>query len=216
LAIEAEHKAFPNMPQRDLAKRLGVSKTKVGLALRIMPKLEDYHRELITDNLDKNCKEDGNLAPPRGKNSDEEDELDPPQVNPKPGYQITESVLGALAVLEDIDEVGDTLEILMFHRTPEAEAKRCIEYVKNGEGGANNFFFDKFQSKNKGEDPYAEDWKGLNPAIKVKHKGGEDYEVKLTVTGGQKAFEIVHEAQRTLEGGLAGKLARFLKDASKS
>lgn len=72
------------------------------------------------------------------------------------------------------------------------------------------------KSKNKEEDPYAEDWKGLNPAIKVKHKGGEDYEVKLTVTGGQKALEIAQSAHRTLEGGLAAKVIKFLNDAGKT
>jgi hypothetical protein len=97
-----------------------------------------------------------------------------------------------------------------------AETKKFIEFVKNG-GEPLDFIKMKYEKgKIKQEDPYAEDWKGLHPSIKVKHKGGEDYEIHLAVSGGQKALEIAQGAHRSLEGGLAGKLIKFLNDAGNS
>jgi len=51
------------------------------------------------------------------------------------------------------------------------------------------------------EDPLAEDWKALGPGIKVKYKGGEDYEIHLTVTGGDKALKTAKAALKAIRGG---------------
>src|SRR5580658_8696751 len=53
LAIEKEHLAFPDMTQRELAKRLGVSKTKVNNALILAKALNEGSRQMIDMNLDK-------------------------------------------------------------------------------------------------------------------------------------------------------------------
>ncbi len=56
----------------------------------------------------------------------------------------------------------------------------------------------------------------MHPSIKVKHKGGEDYEIRLGVRGGQKALELAQGAHRSLVGGLGAKILKFLNEAGNS
>ncbi len=75
-----------------------------------------------------------------------------------------------------------------------------IEWVQNG-GEPHDFVRDHNEKEqNKKKDPFAEDWKDLGPNIKVKYKGGEDYEIHLAMTGGQKTLETAQADQRILEG----------------
>ncbi len=209
LAIEKEHLLHPNLSQRELAKRLGVSKSKVNNALKILAVLNKLSRGSIDMNLDK-VPLDGDFHPPTS-DQPQDVEGDPVQTldKTKPDYEITEYVLLALADLEDPAYVSDTLDIIIDNKMNLGLAKKLIEFVMNG--GEPEAFDPKKAStgKEKEEDPFAEDWKGLGKDIKVKHKGGEDYEIKLAVTGGEKAFEIVQAAQRTLEGGLVERLSKI-------
>jgi ParB-like chromosome segregation protein Spo0J len=229
LAIEAEHKTFPNMPQRELAQRLGVSKSKVNNALVLAKALDETARMVIEMNLNpNNWDSQGRLIPDGDNDSEDEDDLvqlldkDPqtkgsrvqPLDKPKPKYRITESILLVSAGLEDPEMMADTVEFSIYYQLNEALAKKMVEWVDDG--GEPQYFDPKKASngKNMGEDPLAEAWKGLGPNFKVKYKGGEDYEIHLAVTGEQKVLETVRATQFALEGGLTAKLAGFLKGLS--
>ncbi len=131
----------------------------------------------------------------------------------EPEYLITESILLILAKLADPDLIEETLEIVIDNRMPEVLAKKMVEWVKDGNEARD---FDTKKASNKEKDPMAEAWKGLGPDIKVKHKGGEAYEIHLSVTGGQKALETAQAAQRFLKGGLTAKLVGFLMQEPKT
>ena len=140
LAIEAEHNIFPDMPQRELGKRLGKSKTKVGNALLLAKVTNEESRRMIGNNLDPTCDNDGfrvdlpaedldtegNLAPSRGKNITPEAPLAPTRGRTKSDYRITEYVSLALAGLEDPKEVQYALEIVLMNEMP------LVQGQKNG------------------------------------------------------------------------------------
>ena len=56
--------------------------------------------------------------------------------------------------------------------------------------------------KPKEEDPLAEGWKDFDPDIKVKYKGGEDYEIHLTISGRDKALKTARAAQKAIRGSI--------------
>ena len=116
----------------------------------------------------------------------------------------------ALVVLEDPWDISDTLELIIVNEMNESVAKRFIEWVNNGNEPMKFDTNPRAKGNTQEEDPFTEAWKGLGPLIKVKHKGGENYEIKLAVTGGQKALEAAQAAQMALEGSVAAKLAGFL------
>jgi hypothetical protein len=228
LAIEKEHLLHPKMTQRQLADRLGLSKSKVNNALKILAAMNEYSRGSISENLW--------VSPylPDNKNTDTEEEEGADLVQPldktpvskrgqgkkskkeKPRYRISESILLALTGLEDPWDITDAVDFIILNEFKESMVNKLIEFLIDG--GELKDFDPKTASKgkNKGEDPFAEDWKGLHPSIKVKHKGGEDYEIHLAVSGGQKALEIAQGAHRSLEGGLGTKLLKFLSEAGNS
>jgi len=216
LAIEKEQKLHPKLTQRELADRLGISKSKVNRALKILAVIDSFTRGTIDCNLDKAPLHGDVSVPARDKTPDEENDLVPPRDKTEPVYEITESILLALTDLDDPDLMSLAIEIMIDFKMPAGSVKKVMEYVKNG--GQPEDFDPKKNSngQNKGEDPFAMNWKGLNPAIKVKHKGGEGYEIRLAVTGGQKALEIAQGAHRSLEGGIVGKLTKFLNEAGNS
>ncbi|HXL72642.1 MAG TPA: hypothetical protein VN963_03370, partial [bacterium] len=216
LAIETESKAFPDMPQRQLAKRLGVSKTKVGNALILAKVMNEESRRMIGNNLDPTCDNDGFQVDPPVEDPDTEDDFAPSRgKTPAPGaplaptrgktksdYRITEYVLLALAGLKDPKRIEYAIEEILIKEMPLVQVKKLVEWVNDGndlydfdpKGGSNG--------KPTEEDPLAEDWKTLGPGIKVKYKGGEDYEIHLTVTGGDKALKTARAAQKAIRGGI--------------
>ncbi len=217
LAIEAEHKAFPDMNQRDLAKRLGVSKSKVNNALILANVLNEDSREMIDRNLDPECDSNGNIIHSRKKDYDAEDNLVQPLdktspsgtnlVQPldktRPEYRIKITTLLALAVLEEPDLIEYTLMDIFDNEMTDDQIKRLIQWLNDG-NYLEDFDLKKApkQDKPKEIDPLAEAWKGLGPQIKVKYKGGEDYEIRINVTGGQKALKTAQAAQKALQGGI--------------
>jgi hypothetical protein len=216
LAIEKEHNIFPDMPQRELGKRLGKSKTKVGNALLLAKVMNEESRQMIGNNLDPTCDNDGfrvdlpaedpdtedNLAPSRGKTPSPGTPLAPRRGNIKTDYRITEVILLALAGLKDPEMIEYAIEEILIKEMPLVQVKKLVEWVNDGndlydfdsKGGSNG--------KSKEEDPLAEDWKDLGPGIKVKYKGGEDYEIHLTESGGDKALKTARAAQKAIRGGI--------------
>ncbi|HXL73860.1 MAG TPA: ParB N-terminal domain-containing protein, partial [bacterium] len=75
LAIEKERLAFPDMPQRELAKRLGVSKSKVGNALLLAKVMNEESRRMIGNNLDPTLDNDGFPVHLPAEDPDTEDNL---------------------------------------------------------------------------------------------------------------------------------------------
>ena len=213
LAIEAEHKAFPNLTQRELADRLGVSKTKVNTALILTKALTEGSRSTIDLNLDTPP------YPPQPDAKDPEEEDDfvrtPDKTAPdgnlvrspdktKPYYRITEYVLLALLKL-DPDEIDEILELVIVNKMNPVVAERFAQWILDG-NETMKFDTSAHNGKTKEPDPLAEAWKTLGPQIKVKYKGGENYEIHLSVTGGQKALETAQAVQKALQGGLAKRL----------
>jgi len=208
LAIEKEHLAFPSLTQRELAKRLGVSKTKVNTALILAKALNEGARSTINLNLDtppyppqpnaKDPREDDFVRTPDKTGPDGNPVRSPDKR--KPYYRITEYVLLALLEL-DPDTIEEIMELVIINEMNVNQAKRFAQWILDGnemmdfdlKGGSNG--------KPKEEDPLAEDWKALGPGIKVKYKGGEDYEIHLTVTGGDKALKTAKAAQKAIRGG---------------
>ena len=76
-----------------------------------------------------------------------------------------------------------------------------VEWVNDGNESYNFDPKGGSNSKTQKKDPLAEDWKALGPGIKVKYKGGEDYEIRLTVTGGDKALKTAKAALKAIRGG---------------
>jgi hypothetical protein len=195
LAIETESKAFPDMTQRELAKRLGISKSKVNNALILTKALNEYARSTINGNL-------GTPPYPSQPNAKDprEDDFVQPLDKKKPYYRITESILLALLKL-DPDTIGDILELVVINEMNENQAKRFAQWILDG-NETMKFDLQGGSSKPKEEDPLAEDWKDFGPGIKVKYKGGEDYEIHLTVSGGDKALKTARAAQKAIRGGI--------------
>jgi hypothetical protein len=215
LAIEKEHLAFPNLSHRQLAKRLGKSKGKIGNALLLTKVLDEHSRGSIDLNLDKAYLPGDFKALPPDEDLDDADDADPKQgKNPlkthgaqplgtqEADYQITESILLALVPLEDPIYISCTLDIIIDNEMTEVQAKKIIQWVYDGNEPEDFDLQAAFQDKPKEIDPMAEAWKGLGPQIKVKYKGGEDYEIRISVTGGQKALKTAQAAQKALQGGI--------------
>ncbi len=229
LAIEKEHQDHPDLSLRQLGKRLGVSKTKVGTALTLTSYLNDMCRDMISCNLNPETDNDGfRVDVPAEEEEDEVETVRPPDTQPglgiptvpppdtkptsgtrlappvgrkKSDYQITESILLALASLSEIGAI-DALELIFGWEMNEATVKKLVQWIVDGYDSRD---FDPnagSNGKRKEEDPLAEDWKALGPGIKVKYKGGEDYEIHLTVTGGDKALKTARAAQKAIRGGI--------------
>jgi hypothetical protein len=209
LAIEREHLAFPNMSLRKLAKRLGKSKTKVGNALLLLKVLNEDSRHMIDLNLDKYGFPGDHEAPsPDGDTDMDEDATQPggksvhPVDTQAPEYEITENILEILSKLKDPDLIADTLEVVIDNEMTEGLVKKLVKWVQDGNEPTD---FDPkagCNDKPQEEDPLAEDWKDLDPGIKVKHKGGENYEIHLTVSGRDKALKTARAAQKAIQGGI--------------
>jgi hypothetical protein len=228
LAIEKEHQDHPDLSLRQLGKRLGVSKSKVGRALLLTGYLDEMCRDMISNNLNPETDNDGFRVDVPEEDLDEETEtarlpdtqpgsgaptVPPRDTKPTVGtrigpsgrkekseYRITESILLALAPLAD--EALDALELIFGWEMNEAVVKRFVQWIVDGNEPRD---FDPnvgSKDKTKEEDPLAEAWKGLDPGIKVKHKGGDDYEIHLKVTGGPKALKTAQAAQKAIQGGI--------------
>lgn len=210
LAIQAEHKAFPDMPQRQLAKRLGVSKTKVGNALILGKVINDWAKDTINLNLDKPPVHGDVFAPTRGKENEDEEDVAPSRGKTESDYQITEYVLLALAVLENPDLIDEAIGLIIDNEMSVDVVKKFIDWIKKGNEPQD--FDPSAGSKGgkKGKDVNEEVWKEFAPNLKVKYKGGEDYEIHLAITGSQKTYDTAQAIQGVLQGGLAAKMAKFL------
>jgi hypothetical protein len=201
LAIEAESKAFPNMSQRDLAKRLGVSKSKVNNALVLTKLIDQNDRDWIHMNLDPNCGSQGNLFKRPGEKYDTEEALVHLMDKSASKYRITENHLLALIALEDRNYVGTLIDIIIKKEMAVEQVKKLVQWVNKGNEPEDFDHQKSPKDKSQQSDPLAEDWKALGPGIKVKYKGGEDYEIHLTVTGGDKALKTARAAQKAIRGG---------------
>jgi len=107
-----------------------------------------------------------------------------------------------LAGLNDPADIEYAIEAILINELPLVQVKKMVEWVN--EGNDPGYFDPKDGSNGKPqeEDPLAEDWKDFGPGIKVKYKGGEDYEIHLTVTGGDKALKTARAAQKAIRGGI--------------
>jgi len=215
LAIEKEHQDNPGLSLRQLGKRLEVSKSKAGNALLITGYLDEMCRDMISNNLNPETDNNGfRVDLPEGDPEDEAKTVQPLDTNPAPGtrldlpqgriksdYRITESILLALAPLAELDEVLTALELIFGWEMNEGVVKRFVQWIVDG-NEPRDFDPNAPSGKPQEEDPLAEEWKALRPGIKVKYKGGEDYEIHLTVTGGQKALETAKAAQKSFRRGI--------------
>jgi len=234
LAIEKEHQDNPALSLRQLGKRLGVSKSKVGNALLLTAYLDEMCRDMISNSLNPETDNDGFRLDVPQEDPDEEAETVQPldtqtasgtptvqrldtqptigtQFGPsgsiqKTDYRITESILLALAPLAELDEVLTALELIFGWEMNEGVVKRFVQWIVDGNEPRD---FDPnvgSKGKTKEEDPLAEAWKALGPGIKVKYKGGDNYEIHLNVTGGPKALKATQAAQKAIQGGIFEKM----------
>jgi len=153
------------------------------------------------------------VRPPGTQTAPETPTVRPPDTKPTVGtrlgpsgniqksdYRITESILLALAPLAEIGAI-DALEPIFGWEMNEGTVKKLVQWIVDGYDSRD---FDPNTGSNgkpKEEDPLAEDWKAFGPGIKVKYKGGEDYEIHLTVTGGDKTLKTAKAAQKATRGG---------------
>jgi DNA-binding Lrp family transcriptional regulator len=234
LAIEAEHEANPDLTQRELGKRLGVSKSKINNALKIMEVMGEKARGMIEMNLttppypfqldakdpdqeedfvqplDKTSAPGGKFVQPLDKTPASGEKLVQPLDKTKPYYRISESVLLALVGLKDLDKFDKTLEIVIYDQISEGTVKKIIDWVNKGNDPLAFGQDEATMDENEDFDPFEEEWKAFAPNLKVKYKGGEDYEIHLAITGSQKTYDTAQAIQGVLQGGLAAKMAKFL------
>ncbi len=199
LAIEEEKRANPNMRQKEIGERLGKDKSKVSLAMNLLPLLNPATRELITRNLDQaKAAEDGKFLPPEKSQAGEEEKFLPPEKS-KPEYEITESILVVLADLSDPLVIEKAINWVIENKLNESKAKKLVEWVKNG--GKMEEFGKKEDSSDLSDekDPMEGMWKSMVPPVGVEFKGGEDYEFKVAVKGGRTASTIYQAVRAVLE-----------------
>jgi hypothetical protein len=184
------------------SKRLGVSKSKVNNALVLTKLIDQNDRDWIHMNLDANCDSQGNLFRRRSENYDTEEALVHLMDKSASKYRITENHLLALIPLEDQNYVGTLIDTMIKKEITVDQVKKLVQWV-NKVNEPEDFDHQKTpKAKTQQPDPLAEDWKALGPGIKVKYKGGEDYEIHLTVTGGDKALKTARAAQKAIRGGI--------------
>src|SRR5258708_9068095 len=118
LAIEKRMNLPPKINQERLAARLGFGQNKIARAVKIMGVLTPAAREAITRNLENTPK------------SLENDYL--PQITENKGFLITQSILLALADLEDLQKVEAALKVVLEDYLDEPEATMLVEYVYAG------------------------------------------------------------------------------------
>ncbi|HEY5038965.1 MAG TPA: hypothetical protein VIJ93_07850, partial [bacterium] len=105
--------------QRKLAAQLGMSHTKIYRAMKIMEFLNPAGREAIRLHL-------ATAAPLNG------DKSGTPRATDPTTYQITESILLALADLKDPLMVEKAVKVVIEGKLTESQAKKLVDWVKAG------------------------------------------------------------------------------------
>ncbi len=118
LAIEKLLSGEQAPTQRELAAQLGWHESKISRVMKIMMALNPGARELVRQNLaSQDSQQDEKLAPRKSKNK---------------VFLITESILLALADLEDPQQVERALRQVLDDHLTEAKVKGLVEWVKVG------------------------------------------------------------------------------------
>jgi ParB family transcriptional regulator, chromosome partitioning protein len=109
----------PKPTQVELAKQIGKSRAKVYNALKIVTALTPTSLEIIDRNL-------GKISPSEGVKCQ-------PLASKNKGFLITESILLALADLEDPQQVEKALKVVIDGYLEEPQVKRLVAGVKGGQ-----------------------------------------------------------------------------------
>ncbi|HEV2352887.1 MAG TPA: ParB N-terminal domain-containing protein, partial [Puia sp.] len=117
------------------------------------------------------------------------------------GYDLPEACalcLGGLATGGAGDQalIERAVKVALAQRLPLEKTKKLVDWVKKG-GQPEDFGLK--EPKDTPVDPLASFWPQLGPGFKVKYKGGEDYDIHISVQGGHKAWDTALAASRTLK-----------------
>jgi len=182
LAIEEQDKANPDLTQRALAGRLGVSLTKVNTALKITKTLSPNARALVTQNLDQAAAPKGDFVPNWNKL--------------KAPYQINEFVLLALADLADTLAVYRALKVALELHLTEQKAQKLVEWVKSGHN-PEDYGQKADTAAQDPNDPYSAYWANLPQQVKVS-RGKKGYRVVMDLSPAE-AVPVVYGAMSNWE-----------------
>lgn len=185
LGLERRLKSEPKISQRQLAAQLGYSHTKIQNAVNALEYLSPAAREAVERNL---APSDPNVVSPQGASGK-------PLATPKAPYRITEAILLILSGLKNTPLVERALNVVLGLRLTEQKTKKLVDWVKKG--GQPEDFGAK-APKDAPDDPLAAAWATLDPHLKVKYKGEEAYEVRITLQGQNLAWETASAASRSL------------------
>jgi hypothetical protein len=106
---------------------------------------------------------------------------------------------------DDPTKVEAALRVAVDRQMKEKDALKLADWVK--QGGKPEDFGQK-DSKEPLNDPYAAYWPALGPGIKVKFKGGDTYQIQMTVKGHGETFNAALAASKALNDGKVGKAPR--------